>query len=269
MVVQDNIRKIAITEEQLASLTEAYNKKMESMNVESAPVVTETIATDVVEPTVVEPTAEVLESDPVENTVNPFANDSVGSTNIFDTASVPEPSVETATVDIFSQPVAEETPTFEAPSTEQEVAPIIENPVVEEANSAIENVEVNDNSVSNVPEETIENLDSILNDINKMQEEFAEINTRMIRFGNNIDELLERIKIYLNNKTLNNVNEVKQVADIAPTSSEVIAPTVEPRINPVESNIQENFATPATPNFDAPSFDEGVNIFDQPSSFVR
>lgn len=257
MVVQDNIRKIAITEEQLASLTEAYNKKMESMNVESAPVVTETIATDVVEPNVVEPTAEVLESAPVENVVNPFANDSVGSTNIFDTASVPEPSVEAPTVDIFSQPEAQETPTFEAPSNEQEVAPIIENPVVEEVAPSFENVEVN------------ENLDSILNDINKMQEEFAEINTRMIRFGNNIDELLERIKIYLNNKTLNNVNEVKQVADIAPTSSEVVAPTVEPQINSVESNIQENVAIPATPNFDSPSFDEGVNIFDQPSSFVR
>lgn len=257
MVVQDNIRKIAITEEQLASLTEAYNKKMESMNVESAPVVTETIATDVVEPNVVEPTAEVLESVPVENVVNPFANDSVGSTNIFDTASVPEPSVDAPTADIFSQRVAEEAPTFEAPSNEQEVKPIIENPVVEEVAPAIESVEVN------------ENLDSILNDINKMQEEFAEINTRMIRFGNNIDELLERIKIYLNNKTLNNVNEVKEVADIAPTSSEVVAPTVEPQINSVESNIQENVATPATPNFDSQSFDEGVNIFDQPSSFVR
>ena len=30
MVVQDNIRKIAITEEQLASLKEAYNKNMVS-----------------------------------------------------------------------------------------------------------------------------------------------------------------------------------------------------------------------------------------------
>ena len=187
MVVQNNIRKIAITEEQLASLKEAYNKNMENIKAESEPVVTETIATDVVEPNVVEPTAEVLESAPVENTVNPFANDSVGSTNIFDTASVPEPSVEAPTVDIFSQPVAQETSTFEAPSNEQEVAPIIENPVVEEVTPSFENVEVNDNSVSNVPEETIENLDSILNDINKMQEEFAEINTRMIRFVNNID----------------------------------------------------------------------------------
>lgn len=266
MVVQNNIRKIAITEEQLASLKEAYNKNMVSIKAESAPVVAETIVTDVVEPTVVEPTAEVLESAPVENAVNSFANDSVGSTNIFDTASVSEPSVETPTVDIFSQPVAEETPTFEAPSTEQEVAPIIENPVVEEANSAIENVEVNDNSVSNVPEETIENLDSILNDINKMQEEFAEINTRMIRFGNNIDQLLERIKIYLNNKTLSNVSEGTPTVEEALKSSEVVAPTVEPQINPVESNIQENVATP---NFDSPSFDEGVNIFDQPSSFVR
>lgn len=249
MVVQNNIRKIAITEEQLASLKEAYNKNMVSIKAESAPVVAETIVTDVVEPTVVEPTAEVLESAPVENAVNSFANDSVGSTNIFDTASVSEPSVEAPTVDIFSQPVAQETPTFEAPSNEQEVEPIIENPVVEEGAPSSENVEVN------------ENLDSILNDINKMQEEFADLNIRMIRFGNNIDELLERIKIYLNNKTLNNVNEVKQVADIAPT--------VEPQINPVESNIQVNVATPITPNFDATSFDEGVNIFDQPSSFVR
>ena len=196
MVVQDNIKKIAITEEQLASLKEAYNKNMESMKVESAPVVTETIATDVVEPNVVEPTAEVLESAPVENIVNPFANDSVGSTNIFDTASVTEPSVEPPTVDIFSQPVAEEAPTFEANSNEHEVELITENPVVEEMAPAIENVEVNDNSVSNVPEETIENLDSILNDINKMQEEFADLNARMIKFGNNINELRERIKIY-------------------------------------------------------------------------
>ena len=254
MVVQDNIKKIAITEEQLASLKEAYNKNMESMKVESAPVVTETIATDVVEPNVVEPTAEVLESAPVENAVNPFTSNSVGSTNIFDTASVSEPSVEAPTVDIFSQPVAQETSTFEAPSNEQEVAPIIENPVVEKIAPAIENVEVN------------ENLDSILNDINKMQEEFAEINTRMIRFGNNIDELLERIKIYLNNKTLSNVSEGTPTVEEALKSSEVVAPTVEPQINPVESNIQENVATP---NFDSPSFDEGVNIFDQPSSFVR
>lgn len=254
MVVQDNIKKIAITEEQLASLKEAYNKNMESMKVESAPVVTETIATDVVEPNVVEPTAEVLESAPVENAVNPFASNSVGSTNIFDTASVPEPSVEEATVDIFSQPVAEEAPTFEAPSNEQEVEPIIENPVVEKIAPAIENVEVN------------ENLDSILNDINKMQEEFADLNARMIRFGNNIDELLERIKIYLNNKTLSNVSEGTPTVEEALKSSEVVAPTVEPQINPVESNIQENVATP---NFDSPSFDEGVNIFDQPSSFVR
>lgn len=254
MVVQDNIRKIAITEEQLASLKEAYNKKMENIKTESEPVVTETIAKDVVEPTVVEPTAEVLESAPVENVVNPFENNSVGSTNIFDTASVPEPSVEAPTVDIFSQPVAQETPTFEAPSTEQEVAPIIENSVIEEANHAIENVEVN------------ENLDSILNDINKMQEEFADLNARMIRFGNNIDELLERIKIYLNNKTLSNVSEGTPTVEEALKSSEVVAPTVEPQINPVESNIQENVATP---NFDSPSFDEGVNIFDQPSSFVR
>lgn len=257
MVVQNNIRKIAITEEQLASLKEAYNKNMVSIKAESAPVVAETIVTDVVKPTVVEPTAEVLESAPVENAVNSFANDSVGSTNIFDTASVSEPSVETPTVDIFSQPVAEETPTFEAPSTEQEVAPIIETPVVEEANSAIENVEVN------------ENLDSILNDINKMQEEFADLNIRMIGFGNNIDELLERIKIYLNNKILNNVSEGTPTVEEALKSSEVVAPTVETQINPVEANIQENIATPATPNFDAPSFDEGVNIFDQPSSFVR
>lgn len=254
MVVQDNIKKIAITEEQLASLKEAYNKNMESMKVESAPVVTETIATDVVEPNVVEPTAEVLESAPVENAVNPFASNSVGSTNIFDTASVPEPSVEEPTVDIFSQPVAEEAPTFEAPSNEQEVEPIIENPVVEKIAPAIENVEVN------------ENLDSILNDINKMQEEFADLNARMIRFGNNIDELLERIKIYLNNKTLSNVSEGTPTVEEALKSSEVVAPTVEPQINPVESNIQENVATP---NFDSPSFDEGVNIFDQPSSFVR
>ena len=254
MVVQDNIKKIAITEEQLASLKEAYNKNMESMKVESAPVVTETIATDVVEPNVVEPTAEVLESAPVENAVNPFASNSVGSTNIFDTASVPEPSVEEPTVDIFSQPVAEEAPTFEAPSNEQEVEPIIENPVVEKNAPAIENVEVN------------ENLDSILNDINKMQEEFADLNARMIRFGNNIDELLERIKIYLNNKTLSNVSEGTPTVEEALKSSEVVAPTVEPQINPVESNIQENVATP---NFDSPSFDEGVNIFDQPSSFVR
>ena len=257
MVVQDNIKKIAITEEQLASLKEAYNKKMESMKVESAPVVAETIATDVVEPNVVEPTAEVLESAPVENAVNPFANDSVGSTNIFDTASVPEPIVEAPTVDIFSQPVAEETPTFEVPSNEQEVEPIIENPVVEKVAPAIENVEVN------------ENLDSILNDINKMQEEFAEINVRMIRFGNNIDELLERIKIYLNNKTLSNVSEGTPTVEEALKSSEFLATTVEAQINPVESNIQENVVTPATPNFDNPSFDEGVNIFDQPSSFVR
>ena len=269
MLVQDNIRKIAITEEQLASLKEAYNKSMESVKKETKIVSAENIGSEAVEPVVVEPTAEVLESAPVENTVNPFANDSVGSTNIFDTASVTEPSVEPPTVDIFSQPVAEEDPTFEANSNEREVELITENPVVEEMAPAIENVEVNDNSVSNVPEETIENLDSILNDINKMQEEFADLNARMIKFGNNIDELLERIKIYLNSKTLNNVNEVKQVADIAPTSSEVVVPTVAPQINPVESNIQENVATPITPNFDSPSFDEGVNIFDQPSSFVR
>lgn len=257
MVVQDNIKKIAITEEQLASLKEAYNKKMENIKAESEQVVTETIATDVVEPTVVEPAAEVLESAPVENIVNPFANDSVGSTNIFDTASVSKPSVEAPTVDIFSQRVAEKAPTFEAPSNEQEVEPIIENPVVEEVAPSFENVEVN------------ENLDSILNDIKKMQEEFAEINVRMIRFGNNIDELLERIKIYLNNKTLSNVSEGTPTVEEALKSSEVVAPTVESQINPVESNIQENVATPATPNFEAPSFDEGVNIFDQPSSFVR
>lgn len=267
MVVQENIRKIAITEEQLASLREAYIKQVEIIKPQSEMVATETIASEGFEPAALA-TAKVLESAnaPTENLVSPFANDNIGSTNIFDTANVAEPSVDAPTVDVFSQLEADATPTFESPSNDQEAQPIIENPVIEEANPAIENVEVNDNSVSNVPEETIENLDSILNDINKMQEEFAEINTRMIRFGNNIDELLERIKIYLNNKTLNNVNEVKQVADIAPTSSEVIAPTVEPRINPVESNIQENVATP---NFDAPSFDEGVNIFDQPSSFVR
>lgn len=271
MVAQENIRKIAITEEQLASLSEAYKKNLEIIKAKSTSVVPETIATDVVEPTVVEPTAEVLESAPapVENTANPFANDNVGSTNIFDAPSVAEPTAEAPAVDIFSQAVAEETPVFEAPTSMQEVAPTIENPVVENVEAAMENVEVNDNNiVDKVSEVSNENLDNILNDITKMQEEFAEINTRMIRFGNNIDELLERIKIYLNNKSLS--NEVNApVVDTSVNINEVVAPAVETQINPVETFAQENVGIQETPTFDAPTFDEGVNIFDQPSSFVR
>lgn len=273
MVAQENIRKIAITEEQLASLSESYKKNLEIIKAKSAPIVPETIATDVVEPTVVEPTAEVLESAaaPVENTANPFANDNVGSTNIFDAPSVAEPTVEAPAVDIFSQPLAEETPVFEAPTSMQEVAPTIENPVVENVEPAMENVEVNDNNiVDKVSEVSNENLDNILNDITKMQEEFADLNARMIRFGNNIDELLERIKIYLNNKSISNVNEVNApVVDTSVNNNEVVEPALETQINPVETSVQENVGIQETPKFEAPTFDEGVNIFDQPSSFVR
>lgn len=258
MVVQENIRKIAITEEQLASLKEAYIKQVEIIKAQSEMVATETIASEGVEPAALA-TAEVLESvnEPTENLVSPFANDNIGSTNIFDTAIVAEPSVEAPTTDVFSKPALDATPTLDAPSNEQEAQPIIENPVVEEVTPAIENVEVN------------ENLDSILNDINKMQEEFAEINVRMIRFGNSIDELLERIKIYLNSKTLSNNREATLVVEEVLKSSEGVVPTVDSQINTVNQTTEQNVATPAIPNFDATSFDEGVNIFDQPSSFVR
>ena len=258
MVVQENIRKIAITEEQLASLKEAYIKQVEIIKAQSEMVATETIASEGVEPAALA-TAEVLESvnEPTENLVSPFANDNIGSTNIFDTANVAEPSVEAATADIFSNPALDATPTFEASSNVQEVEPIIESPVVEEATPAIEKVEVD------------ENLDSILDDINKMQEEFADLNVRMIRFGNSIDELLERIKIYLNSKTLSNNREATLVVEDALKSSEGVVPTVESQINPVNQTTEQNVEMTATPNFDAPVFDEGVNIFDQPSSFVR
>ena len=254
MVVQDNIRKIAITEEQLASLKESYIKQVVIIKAQSEMVATETIGSKGFGPAA-EATAEVLESvnAPTENLVSPFANDNIGSTNIFDSANVAAPRVD-------------------ARSNVQEVAPTIDNYVGEEVVPTIDKVEIKDNLNSSIPKELTENIDDILNDINKMQEEFADLNIRMIKFGNSIDELLERIRIYLNSKTLNNVNEVKQVGGIMPNSSEVIAPTVEPQINPVESNIQANVATPATPatpNFDTPVFDEGVNIFDQPSSFVR
>lgn len=273
MVVQENIRKIAITEEQLASLRQTYNKEIESIKTATQAIDAQNIGGDVVDPVVVEPTAEVLESAPTQtdNLVNPFANDNVGSTNIFDAPSVAEPTAEAPAVDIFSQPAAEETPVFEAPISMQEVAPTIENPVVKNVEPAMENVEVNDNNiVDNVSEVSNENLDNILNDITKMQEEFADLNARMIRFGNNIDELLERIKVYLNNKSISNVNEVNApVVDTSVNINEVVAPAVEPQINPVETTIQENVGIQETPNFDAPTFDEGVNIFDQPSNFVR
>ena len=61
MVVQENIRKIAITEEQLASLKEAYIKQVEIIKAQSEMVATETVAREGVEPAALA-TAEVLES---------------------------------------------------------------------------------------------------------------------------------------------------------------------------------------------------------------
>lgn len=228
MIIQNEPKKIAVTEAQINALRNAYKPQMVQANeVIGTPETNENIINNIVNtpaPEVVNtPGVNTLITDapkeeqaPAENNTNIFEQnvivDDPSISNVKTEPEVVEPVQEEPKVEEVSQPVTPVVPT----------EPIVEEPKAKQATVAIDN-----------------------DKFQKLLEDFYDLQLHVQQFGVELEEILEIIK----------KNEIKQ--DVAKVDQPVVQePAPQVQSTPVEQNV---FNTSFNPNSEFTG-----NIFDMP-----
>lgn len=246
MIIQNESKKIAVTEAQINALKNAYKPQMVQANeVVGTPVTNENIINNIVnEPTpevVNTPSADALITDapkeeqaPVENNTNIFEQSVItDAPSVSDVKTEPEvvaPIQEEPKVEEVAQPVTPTEPTVEAPKAEQ--------PTV-----AIDN-----------------------DKFQKLLDDFYDLQLHVQQFGVELEEILEIIKKNEIKPEVAKEEVTQTIAPSTPVTPTVEAPKVEqpvvqepaPQVQstPVEQNV---FNTSFNPNSEFTG-----NIFDMP-----
>lgn len=235
MEIQNELKKIAVSEVQINKMREVYSQSPKTNNQPAMNI-------NSIEKIVEEPVNIMPENQPVVQEVSPFAN---GSTSIFDIPEQPvveplapvveqqpsiiteapkvEPNIpqapETNIFNVEPTPVIEQAPVFQPEPIVQPTQPIVEQQAIQ-----TNNVEIN-NAVQNIEDKDQEILDKLY-----------DLQLHINQFAIELEEYLSNKKnIKEVNQVLNNVNEQQPVK--------------------IEQSI------PVT------NYDESINIFDAPNGF--
>lgn len=236
MEIQNELKKIAVSEEQVRKMKEVYDKgEKVSSKIETNMNTVEQIVMDPVVSSVVDTPAM-----PVNDTLSvntPVSNS--GSTNIFDDVVVsnPVPSVTSDVAPVTSSNVTPEV----APVSEINLFDAPSNDVVSNSNEVVD-------SSSNLFEDKSESLpvkEEVIPDEEDIVLSDKEIMDKLYDLELHVKQFAVELEEYLNNKKI--IKENKKVA---------------------VSNIKENeqvFATNISST--EPAYGESINIFDAPNSF--
>lgn len=231
MEIQNELKKIAVSEVQINKMKEVYGQApktnaQQSMNINSIEQIAEA------------PTNNAFVSQQPEQEVFPFAN---GSTSIFD---IPEqPVVEQAepAIQPIQEPIAviNETPKIEpniSQTPETNIFNVQQPPVMEQVQIA----EPTQSFIENQPVPTLESNNLSQNVETKDQEILDKLYDLQIHINQFAIELEE----YLSKKN-NNIKDVEQV----------------------QNNVKEQTAVKTEQPVSTINYDENINIFDAPNSF--
>lgn len=242
ITIQNESKKIALTAEQLSSLSAAYKDFMAKQTANAAPINNGTnveVVEQIVNASAPAPQGDVLITDAPATNQAPSE-----SVNVFE-------KVPFETVPIVNNSVLNQ----ESPTTEQTVAT---QPIKEEVKSDVIQESTNNITVVSVDMEGLKK---------QLLDEYYDLQVHVQEYGIKLEEILEKMNKLTENKTETKKEKVSVIPPVevsTPIAQNNFTAPTEVVINPVQQGVHQptNNANQTIPE-NVNIFDQGVNIFDQ------